>query len=119
MQTQSLPTTQFYDPLRQLLNVTGSWSDIISRAHIDPVPNNLILALTELPFGPQLDAAVKNLPVITVRPLQTLPLTTLQSLLPCRLLAMQTVHFGIIAWSKHAADSISSCCLLKVTDSNL
>ncbi len=65
---QALPTSPFPDPLRPLLNVTGSWGNIIAGSHPDIVPEALIQALTELPFGPQLNNAALALPTFTVRP---------------------------------------------------
>lgn len=44
------------------------WGTIIGNSHADPVPQNLLNFLLENPIGPQLDAAVKALPTITVRP---------------------------------------------------
>jgi hypothetical protein len=62
---QALPTSPFPDPLRPLLNVTGSWGNIIAGSHPDIVPEALIQALTELPFGPQLNNAALALPTFT------------------------------------------------------
>ena len=65
----------------------GSWSGIISKAHPDLVPQNLINALTELPYGPFLNAEAATLPIIQVRaPARMQPLAQLlseDSLRPC------------------------------------
>jgi hypothetical protein len=66
---QALTTTPLPNVLAPVLNFTGSWADIIGASHVDPVPQNLLNFLLENPIGPQLDAAVKNLPVLTVSPL--------------------------------------------------
>lgn len=58
----------------------GSWSGIISKAHPDLVPENLINALTELPYGPFLNAEAATLPIIQVRaPARIQPLAQLLS----------------------------------------
>lgn len=67
---QALPTSPFPDPLRPFLNVTGSWGNIIAKSHPDIVPEALVQALTEIPFGPQLNNAALALPTFTVRRLQ-------------------------------------------------
>ena len=67
---QALPTSPFPDPLRPFLNVTGSWGNIIANSHPDIVPEALVQALSELPFGPELNNAALALPTFTVsRPL--------------------------------------------------
>ena len=55
------------DPINTVLNQTTAYANIISNAHVDPIPTNLVRFLVENPLGPQLDAALKALPSITVR----------------------------------------------------
>ena len=55
------------DPIATVLNQTTAYANIISSAHVDPIPTNLVRFLVENPLGPQLDAALKALPSITVR----------------------------------------------------
>ena len=55
------------DPTATVLNQTTAYANIISNAHVDPIPTNLVRFLIENPLGPQLDAAFKALPSITVR----------------------------------------------------
>ena len=55
------------DPINTVLNQTTAYANIISNAHVDPIPTNLVRFLIENPLGPQLDAAFKALPSITVR----------------------------------------------------
>lgn len=53
------------DPINTVLNQTTAYANIISNAHVDPIPTNLVRFLVENPLGPQLDAALKALPSIT------------------------------------------------------
>jgi len=63
---QSLATPALPDPLGTLLNQSTNYANIISNAHPDPTPSNLVNLLVENPLGPQLDAAFKALPSVQV-----------------------------------------------------
>ena len=63
---QSLATPALPDPIGTLLNQSTNYANIISSAHPDPVPNNVVNQLIENPLGPQLDAAFKALPSVQV-----------------------------------------------------
>ena len=65
---QSLATPAIPDPIGTLLNQQTNYANIISSAHPDPVPNNIVNQLIENPLGPQLDAAFKALPSLQARP---------------------------------------------------
>lgn len=65
---QSLATPAIPDPIGTLLNQNTNYANIISSAHPDPVPSNLVNQLVENPLGPQLDAAFKALPSVQVFP---------------------------------------------------
>ena len=64
---QSLATPAIPDPIGTLLNQNTNYANIISSAHPDPVPSNVVNQLIENPLGPQLDAAFKALPSLQVR----------------------------------------------------
>jgi len=87
---QSLATPALPDPLGTLLNQSTNYANIISNAHPDPVPSNLVNLLVENPLGPQLDAAFKALPSVQV----------------CNLLPTALQHLGNCACSDSGAQSL-------------
>ncbi len=103
---QSLATPAIPDPIGTLLNQNTNYANIISSAHPDPVPNNIVNQLIENPLGPQLDAAFKALPSLQAR-------TPSSSIATC--MHACNFHHGTIApGSSHACAPVVGCALYGV-----